>query len=42
MSTFIFSLKDGINGVNNPSLDNVFSYGSTAGGFTLFDTYSFN
>ena len=26
MSTFSFSLKDGINGVNNPSLDGVFSY----------------
>ena len=41
MSTFSFSLKDGINGVNNPSLDGVFSYGTTAGGFTLMDNYGF-
>lgn len=44
MSTFSFSLKQGINNTNNPSLDGVFCYGwkdSITNIFNLFDSYKY-
>jgi hypothetical protein len=43
MSSVVYSLKNGINRVNNPSIGGVFAYGSytSAGDFTLFTDYRY-
>jgi len=44
MSSVVYSLKNGINRINNPTIGGVFSYGSytSAGVFTLFTEYEYS
>ena len=44
MSSVSYSLKNGINRTDNPTIGGVFAYGSytSAGVFTLFDTYEYS
>lgn len=44
MSSVVYSLKNGINRTNNPTIGGVFAYGSytSAGAFTLFTEYEYS